>query len=68
MEGKAKGIVSATANRSEIDLQNLSSGLHKENGIRKALERLGRLKEKYKRVSSRVYPNVAFLMQHWGIV
>lgn len=53
-EEKVKGMVSQAATRYEAELEKLASGLNKKNGVRKyekIAERLGRLKEKYKRVA-----------------
>lgn len=53
-EAKAKHMVSKTASRYEIELQKLADGLQKKRGTKKydkVLEKLGRLKEKYKKVA-----------------
>ena len=53
-EAKAKHMVSKTASRFETELQKLSDGLRKKYGSKKqdkVLEKLGRLKEKYKKIS-----------------
>jgi transposase len=53
-EEKVKGMISQAASRYEVELEKLVTGLNKKNGVRKyekIAERLGRLKEKYKRVA-----------------
>ena len=53
-EGKSKEMVSKSCARYEDELNKLSQGLHKKRGTKKyekVLERLGRLKEKFSRVS-----------------
>jgi transposase len=53
-EAKAKHMVSKVAHRYEAELQKLVEGLHKKRGTKKynkVLEKLGRLKEKYKKVA-----------------
>jgi transposase len=53
-EGKAKHMVGKTASRFETELQKLADGLHKKRGTKKqstVLEKLGRLKEKYRKIS-----------------
>lgn len=53
-EAKGKHMVSKSASRYEEELQKVAEGLHKKQGTKKqnkVLEKLGRLKEKYKRVS-----------------
>ena len=53
-EAKAKQMVGKAASRYEEELQKVADGLHKKQGTKKqnkVLEKLGRLKEKYKKVA-----------------
>lgn len=61
-EEKAKHMISKATSRYEMELEKLAAGLHKKRGIKKyekILERLGRLKEKYKKVGQFYDVNVA---------
>lgn len=55
-EAKTKEMVNSTTQRYETELKKLAAGIHKKRGLKaysKLLERLGRLKEKYKRIAQR---------------
>lgn len=69
-EAKTKRLVTKAMSRYETELQKLVAGLYKKRGTKqydKILQRLGRLKEKYKRVSQLYEVNV-FADEHNKIV